>query len=220
MKRVLLYVAIGTIFMFIPILVQSISYKIKIWKSVIVAILLAITGTVSTYLMFLIENRFFGGISFYGAVFFVPLFFIPIALILKENYFLLTDLCAPAECAMLVIMKIQCLMAGCCRGVILYTNAEGTEVRFPSPIAEMINAIILCIALLILARKISNRGIIYPLYLILYGVSRFILNIGREEFFITEKFLPMGSIWSIVAVIVGIIWIFVFKKHKMVSFTK
>ena len=115
---------------------------------------------------------------------------------------------------MLVIMKIQCLMAGCCQGVVLYTTEGGTDVRFPSPIAEMINALILCIILLCFAKKLSNRGFIYPMYLIMYGGTRFILNIGREEFFLTDKFLPMGSIWSIVAVILGIIWILALKKSR------
>ena len=72
MLKVLLYVAIGTVVMYIPIIIQTIWYKISVWKSVVIALFLAISGTISTYLMFAVENRFFGGISFYGAVFFVP----------------------------------------------------------------------------------------------------------------------------------------------------
>jgi prolipoprotein diacylglyceryltransferase len=40
------------------------------------------------------------------------------------------------------------------------------------------------------------------------------LNFFRQEFVTTEMFVPFGTIWSIVAIIVGIVWLTVLKKYK------
>jgi len=206
--KLILYLTIGTLVMLVPIVIQSLWYKIKLWKSIIIAVLLTVSGTVGTYIMYFIENHWWGGTSFFGAVFFVPLAFIGVAYLLKLPYNELIDLCAPAECMMLVIMKVQCLLSGCCKGMILFQ-----EVRFPSQAAELVNALVLAGVLLWIAYKGSSKGRIYPIYLILYGATRFILNFFREEFTTTEMIVPFGTIWSVVSVAAGVLWLMLLKKQ-------
>ena len=106
--------------MMIPMFFQARKYEIKLWKIVPIAFVLTIVGTLGTYLWFLLENLHWGGRSFYGAVFLVPIAFLLVALIVRIPYGQLMDLCAPAECIMLSIMKVQCLMEGCCAGRVLF----------------------------------------------------------------------------------------------------
>ena len=63
-------------------------------------------------------------------------------------------------------------------------------------------------------------GKLYCWYMIIYGCIRFGLNLLREHPKQSERFLPIGNIWSIVAVIIGVLWIFIInyinldKKYK------
>ena len=86
----------------------------------IISVLLTVSGTLGTFIWYAIESGGFGGRSFYGAVFIVPLLFIPVAYLFRIPYAKLMDLCAPAECMMLVLMKALCLMEGCCGGRVLF----------------------------------------------------------------------------------------------------
>ena len=181
------------------------------------AFLLTIVGTLGTYAWFFVENFKFGGRSFYGAVFFVPLVFLLLPSIIKIPYGQLVDLCAPAECIMLSFMKVQCLVTGCCAGRALFTNELGEIVRFPSQLVELLFAYAIAIALMVMSHKAMFKEKVYPWYLILYGSTRFVLNFFREEWELYNGGVPpLGTIWSVLAVIIGVCWIVHYdrKMHK------
>lgn len=211
--RLFIAVAVGTIIMLVPMLIQSKWYRIKLWKSIPIALLLSLTGTISTYIWHFIETGNFNGVSFFGAVFIVPIVFCLVAKLLNVRYCLLMDLCAPAECAMLVIMKTLCFINGCCYGIGLYTSKLGGLVRFPSQIVELLNALILVVLLLYLSKQVKNRGTIYYWYMVLYGSSRFVLNFLRD----TKPvflFFGFGSVWALVALFIGVSALIYNKKIK------
>ena len=212
------YVSIGTIAMLLPVLLLSWWYRIKWYKSLLITFLLTISGTIGTYVLFYIENGWIGGTSFYGAVFLVPVLFIPVAKLVKLPYGTLMDLCAPAECIMLVIMKVQCVIYGCCGGREL--SVAGNVFRFPSQYAEMINAFVLMIVLMLLSRKRGNRGSIYPWYMAIYGVTRFVLNLLRQNNTPFALGLSAGCFWSVWSVIFGtaglVLW---YRKKKQEAAT-
>lgn len=198
--------------MLVPIMIQGNWYQINRNKRLLTAVLLTVAGTLGTFLLYFIENNRIGGTSFFGAVFFVPVLFIPVARLLGLRYDLLLDLCAPAECVMLVVMKVQCLIGGCCGGRKI--SLAGWEFVFPSQLMELVNALIICVVLLQMSRKEKHQGRIYPWYMVIYGISRFILNIGREAWVTKEMLLPFGNIWSLVSIAVGVIWLLLIQKRK------
>lgn len=208
--KLFMFLLAGTLAMLVPIIIQTICYKIKIWKSVVVAVLLTVTGTVGTYVWFFVENLRFEGRSFYGALFLVPLVFIIFAIIIRIPYSNLMDLCAPAECVMLALMKVLCCISGCCGGRILFETANGDFVRFPSQIVELIVAVLLGAILMFFSYKPQFRGTLYPWYMILYGTTRFILNFFRDVW--GNGTIPYGTIWSVVSIICGAIWLVVYKR--------
>lgn len=213
--ELMIFLIIGTAAMGIPILLVSKRYDIAWWKSIALTILLTISGTCGTVLMFFVENHSFGGRSFFGAVFFVPVLFILISRVLRISYTDAVDLCAVGECIMLALMKIHCMMGGCCVGRILYTTASGTALLFPSRSAELLSALVIFTVLLRWALNQKHRGALYPLYLIIYGSVRFILNCFRQEWVTTSMWIPFGNIWAMVAIIVGLIWL---KKQRKSAF--
>ena len=210
-KQLLLALAIGATAMLFPIMVQAKWYKIKLWKCFIITIVLTVIGTIGTYLLFFLENSRWGGVSFYGAVFLVPVIFLPFCKLINIPYGKLMSLCAPAECVMLAIMKIRCFTAGCCYGRELFVTAEGVAVVFPSQLVELFTALIICCLLMYFAKKESGPERIYPLYMIIYGGARFVLNLLREPIGVSIG-LPIGNIWSIVSIVIGIFWIYIMRK--------
>lgn len=187
----------------------AVKYKVNrppLWKIIVLAMALAAIGVFSAKIMFWIENGEWGNSSYFGAVFFAPLPMVIFAQALNVQGAL--DLCAPAECVMLVLLKALCMKNGCCEGRVLYIYESGVAVRFPSQLAELVNALILTGVLLGAIRRGKWKGKVYALYLILYGASRFLLNLLRE----TDTFLlglPAGNFWSVISVIVGLVWLLI-----------
>lgn len=198
----------------IPVLLISKWYKVKIWKNVLATILLAVVGTIGTKIWYFIENRSFGGISFYGSVFTVPVFAILIASLMRIPRGVLTDICAPAECIMLAFMKVQCLTTGCCRGRVLCTTSNNVEIVFPSQIMELLNGLIIMVVLLWIGYKKSKRGMLYPLFMITYGCTRFALNLFRSEQYDFFLGMPPGNVWSILSVLLGVVWLLSIRHFK------
>lgn len=199
--------AVGTIAMAaVMLLPRRWQAGLPMWKTLLSAAVLTVLGVLGAKLMFLIESGFWAGTSFYGAVFFPPLIMVLLALLLRVPPLALLDLCAPAECVMLAILKMQCAVNGCCVGILLTITADGTYIRFPSQIIELLNALVLMVMLLWLIRKGTWQGRIYPIYMLLYGITRFILNLLRD----TKPFLlglPAGNFWSLVAIVIALIWL-------------
>ena len=213
--KLLIFLAAGTLLMGIPIVFVARKYGIGIWKSLVATILLTVSGTAGTYLMYYAENGIWGGLSFFGAVFLVPIVFIAVSFILRVPYGKVMDLCAVGECIMLALMKVHCMLGGCCAGRVLFVTDEGMEVIFPSRTAELIVALILFVILLLWALKGKRCGQLYAWYLLLYGSTRFVLNIFREAWVTKEMFLPIGNIWSLVAIVIGFIWLIVHAKRRI-----
>jgi len=205
------YVAIlsvGTIAMFIIMTLQPRKEGLLWWKTVIIALLLTVTGTAGTYLMFFVENGFWGGQSFFGAIFIVPFIFVGVAKLFKIPYGVLLDLCAPAECIMLAIFKVNCYIAGCCEGKVIWYTDEGAPVFFPSQIVELICALLIMLVLIRMEKSSKSVGKIYPYYLLLYGSSRYILNWFRWDTAPFVWILPPGNFWSLCAILMAGVWLF------------
>ena len=209
--KLLLFLAAGTLFMFVPVLIQSRWYDVKWYKALLLTVILTVAGTLSTMIHCFVEVGEFSGISFYGAVFYVPVMFLLVAKVLRLPYGTAMDLCAPAECAMLVIMKVHCLISGCCGGRVMCV--AGNTFVFPSQYVEMANAVILMLILLLMSRKGKNRGSLYPWYMVLYGCSRFVLNMFRE----TKIFalgMSAGCVWSVWSVLLGTAVLVLWRRKK------
>ena len=206
-------IGLGAVAMFLSMLLRKKQFsKVAIWKMALLTLWLTITGVLGTMILAYIELGEFGGTSFYGAVFLVPILILP-AMLMRITYKDILNLCAPAECAMLLVMRFDCLDKGCCFGRYL----PALEFQFPSQIAEMVVAITIMITLIQMHRK-DRKVQLYPWYMILYGVCRFILQgfrYGGTDPWVLG--LSQGHFWSLIAVVIGTVWLLLSRSRKTVA---
>ena len=175
-------------------------------KKLVILLSGSVFGIGGLLLMYLIEAGEFGGMSFFGAHFAGPLGIIFACAILKttkEEMTDMLDISAPALCACLVALKIHCRIIGCCQGIALETDTNGAILRrFPSQTAEALFALLLMILLIIIIRRGKHRGTVFLLYMIFYGLGRYILNLFRET---TPWILNMaaGNFWALLSLLIG-----------------
>jgi prolipoprotein diacylglyceryltransferase len=180
-------------------------YGIKPYKVAIYIVLSALAGVGSTMIMSFIESGSFMGTSFYGAVFLMPIFALIMSKILKIPAYQIFNITAVFGIMTSAILKFRCFSEGCCGGRRLMNPFTKEFFIFPSQISEMIFAIVLFVLLLFLLYKNKDRKDTYPILMILYGVGRFFFNTLR---YTTPVFMGLanGHLWSILCVIIGIIW--------------
>ncbi len=200
MSSLTLVLLLGTGAMFLCMWYGGKIYAIPVWKIAISAFLLTAVGLLGAHLMSLLESGKWNGRSFFGAVFLAPILMWPVAKVLKIPYGNLMDLCAPAECVMLALLKVKCRIDHCCIG--RFINLGDYEIRFPSQITECVTAILLMFVLLVIIKKQKWSGMVFPWYLLLYGVLRSILNLLRET---TPWIGPLsaGNFWALISIILG-----------------
>ncbi|MBR5287079.1 MAG: prolipoprotein diacylglyceryl transferase [Clostridia bacterium] len=202
-------IAIGMLAMMVLMTLRRKKYPdVSLWKAIVLGFLLTVAGVAGTMLMFFIENGRFGGTSFFGAILFVPILIAP-ALLLKLRYKTILDLCAPSEALMLAIMKLDCLANGCCVGKYLPT----LHFQFPSQIVEMCASLLVMFVLLALEKREKDTHL-YAWYLLLYGSTRFVLNWFRYGTKPWIWILPNSIVWSILSVLIGIIWLAVSARKR------
>ena len=188
------------------------SYHSPFWKVIISGAILTGIGLLGAHIMSWIESGNWTGRSFYGAVFLTPILLWPLSGILKMSYGRLMDLSAPAECVMLALLKAKCRIDGCCAGRV-FIMPRGSF-QFPSQVVECITAIIIMSILLLMIRQQRFEGKIFPSYMVLYGILRFILNLFRET---TPWIGPLaaGNFWSLVSIAFGAASILVLKYLRL-----
>ena len=203
-------IGLGGVGMFISMLLRKKDFpKVSIGKMTLLTVWLTITGVLGTMILAYIEMGTFGGTSFYGAVFLVPILIVP-AMLMKISYKDILNLSAPAECAMLVVMRFNCLENGCCFGRYL----PALEFQFPNQVAEMVVGITIMLTLIRMHKK-DQQVQLYPWYMILYGACRFILQ-GFRYGGTTPWVLGLsqGHFWSLISITIGTIWLLLSKKRR------
>lgn len=206
--------SVGSLSMIAAMICAGRIYKVSVLKCVISALLLTVIGLAGANLMNYIETGFesTSGKSFFGALFLVPALMPLAAKMLKIKTSEMLDMCSPCGCVIVTILKINCYISGCCFGRIIYRDSE-ICIRFPSQIVESVTALILMFILFIMMKKGKYRDVLYPWYMILYGIIRFFLNLLRETkplFWI----LPGGNFWSLIAIATGLIWLYLVSKKR------
>ena len=172
------------------------------WKIAVYSLAVVPVGFLCSKIMRLIEAGTWVGASYYGAVLFEPIILVLFGLLIHIKPAEMFDLGAPSACISLVFLKIQCIVTGCCIGRILGYESHGRPIRFPSPYVEIICGLILLGILMKMISSGKYKGYMYFWFLLLYGVSRFFLNLLRD----TQPFLlgmSAGCFWSVISVCIG-----------------
>lgn len=173
------------------------------WLSVLLlSVLHTVLGVLSVKVFALFETGDFSNMSLFGGVFFMPLFYWGVAKLAKQKTADVFDVFTICLVFTLMCARLNCMISGCCLGA--HIPIEGlTHLRFPTRELELIFYVLL---LSRLWRKVvtgSARGMIYPIYMISYGIFRFVTETLRFSDR-TDSILHVSHLWALLSLGIGI----------------
>lgn len=173
------------------------------WLSVLLlSVLHTVLGVLSVKVFALFETGDFSNMSLFGGVFFMPLFYWGVAKLAKQKAADVFDVFTICLVFTLMCARLNCIVSGCCLGA--HIPIEGlTHLRFPTRELELLFYVIL---LSRLWRKVLNRsarGMIYPIYMISYGIFRFVTEMLRFSDR-TNSILHVSHLWALLSLGIGI----------------
>lgn len=192
---------IGTIFTFYWLMRFRDKLNLHWYTAILISILHTVWGVLCVSVFAFAESGFssdaVGNMSLFGGVFFMPLFYWGIARLLHLRSGDVFDICT--NCMLFTVMcaRINCMISGCCMGNLIFH----TGFRWPTREAEVVFYIIL---MFFIAQKIENNrtsGSIYPLYMIFYGIFRFVIEFFR--FYSGRSLIHPAHIWALISLCIG-----------------
>lgn len=173
------------------------------WLSVLLlSVLHTVLGVLSVKVFALFETGNFSNMSLFGGVFFMPLFYWGVAKLAKQKTADVFDVFTICLVFTLMCARLNCIISGCCLGA--HIPIEGlTHLRFPTRELELLFYVILLSRLWRKVLSGSARGMIYPIYMISYGIFRFVTETLRVSNR-TDSILHISHLWALLSLGVGL----------------
>lgn len=173
------------------------------WPSVLLlSVLHTVLGVLSVKVFALFETGDFSNMSLFGGVFFMPLFYWGVAKLAKQKAADVFDVFTICLVFTLMCARLNCIISGCCLGAHI-PIAGLTHLRFPTRELELIFYVILLSRLWRKVLSGSARGMIYPIYMISYGIFRFVTETLRFSDR-TDSILHISHLWALLSLGIGI----------------
>jgi len=145
-----------------------------------------------------------GGLVFYGGFLAAVLVSAAYTRVHKLNFWEVGDLLMPSVILGLVFGRIGCLLAGCCYGKVCapefglamtFQNPLGLGIKneplYPTQIISAVNALVIFLIVWLYRNKKRFHGEVLSICLILYGISRFLIEFLRND---PRGFLELASL--------------------------
>ncbi len=198
----ILLLLIGTIFTFAWLMRYRNRLNANTMTTIMISIFHTLCGVLSVTVFAFIESGFdinsFGNMSIFGAVFLMPILYFILAKILRTKASEVFDICTICMVFTLMLSRINCIITGCCKGILFF----GTTYRWPTREMEIIFYLTFMIFIVKRLKKNGTHGTIYPLYMISYGIFRFITEGVR--LYEINSILHIAHIWGIISVLIGV----------------
>ena len=172
------------------------------WLSVLLlSVLHTVLGVLSVKVFALFETGDFSNMSLFGGVFFMPLFYWGVAKLAKQKTADVFDVFTICLVFTLMCARLNCIISGCCLGA--HIPIEGlTHLRFPTRELELLFYVLLLSRLWRKVLSGSARGMIYPIYMISYGIFRFVTETLRFSDR-TDSILHVSHLWALLSLGIG-----------------
>lgn len=173
------------------------------WLSVLLlSVLHTVLGVLSVKVFALFETGNFSNMSLFGGVFFMPLFYWGVAKLAKQKAADVFDVFTICLVFTLMCARLNCIISGCCLGA--HIPIEGlTHLRFPTRELELLFYVLLLSRLWRKVLSGSARGMIYPIYMISYGIFRFVTETLRVSSR-ADSILHISHLWALLSLGIGI----------------
>ena len=168
----------------------------------LLSVLHTVLGVLSVKVFALFETGNFSNMSLFGGVFFMPLFYWGVAKLAKQKTADVFDVFTICLVFTLMCARLNCIISGCCLGA--HIPIEGlTHLRFPTRELELLFYVLLLSRLWRKVLSGSARGMIYPIYMISYGIFRFVTETLRFSDR-TDSILHVSHLWALLSLGIGI----------------
>lgn len=183
-----IFFAAGFVAVFLFALVSGKKYQLPHWKALIYVMCVYTVSALWMFFQCWVENGFkgWGGNNIVRTFVWVPLVAWPIGKLLKVDWYRGCDFLAPCVPLVQGVAHWGCLFVGCCHGYAcdwgVYNPVLEQNV-FPSPALEALTALAVFGIVCRYERKRNYQpnGLAYPLMLMLFGYSRFLLEFFRDN---------------------------------------
>jgi len=201
MQNVLyILLVIATLFGYLWIRQFKEQLRIREWMAAVLSLVHTVIGVFCVKAFAFLESGDGSGMSLYGAVFFLPAVYFAFAKLTKRSVADVFDVFTVCTVITLLCARFNCILAGCCLGTVI---PGFPDLRFPTREAEIVFYIVLYMILWKKVGKPKYSGLIYPIYMISYGVFRFVVEFFRESPHPIVGAFHISHIWSIVAIVAG-----------------
>lgn len=211
--RLLVLLSVGTAFTFFWLGRFRVFQKRSWYGVLLIAVLHTVWGVLCVKVFAFLEAGFdtekFGNMSLFGGVFFMPVFYLILAKILREKRSSIFDIGTNAMLFTLLCARINCLFAGCCQG----RWSPVLQAKYPTREAEILFYIVMIVVFWHHQKEGGMVGAIYPLYMISYGIFRFIIEWFRYGE--GSSLLHPAHGWALLSLCLGVsIYVEVQKKNR------
>jgi prolipoprotein diacylglyceryltransferase len=210
-------ILIGAGVLFLTLLLRRKKYEVSIKKVLLIQIVVTIITTLGANLGSFLGGMSFLGLRLYGILILDTVFLPALAKLFKMEVGSLGDYLAVSIIAVCCIVKVPCIVDGCCYGKELFVNALDKPIRFPSQIVEFSIWAALTVWLFIIERKGKHENLLWPIASIWFGIFRFLVDFMRgnpREMKLVILGLPAGRFWSLFVAVMGSIFLtYLFHKY-------
>lgn len=153
------------------------------------------------------------GRIYHGGFIFSILVVLLIVKLTKRNFWIIADSAAPALAISISVARIGCFLNGCCLGkptnlpwgVRFYGIDSSLNLKLhPVQLYESITMLFLFLFLWRIRRKNYPEGYIFSIYLLVWGVERFIIEFLRTTMPIPSFSLSVAQVISLVIVLFAV----------------
>lgn len=191
-------------------------YKISLPKMLLIYFVVSTVGAFGAAFGSLISNESILSQRLYGLMLCDTILVFALSPLIKMRMSDFGDFIAVPIMAVCFSAKINCVIFGCCYGFNLYQVENHQWVKFPSAILEMLIWAVMTILLLRIERAGTAKGILWPIGMIWFGTARFLVDYLRGSVWERRIFLlgmTGGRFWSLVVLMMGIIYLYVAMMH-------
>ncbi len=206
-------IIVGFVLMCIINAFRAKSYNFKWWQGILISVMVNIFAILGARILNTIENidyvlenglTLWGGVSFFGTVLFLPLLMLAFCLIFKKEYKKWLDFITPTVPVELASIRIGCFLSGCCYGRAASFGCamafDPETLRIPTQLIEFVFDVAMVVILFMYEKKRGKEsGLLYPLFLVMYGVVRFVIEFFRDN----PTLFTFAHLFSIMSILVG-----------------
>ena len=140
-----------------------------------------------------------GAQSLFGGMAFMPLLYLLIIKLTKKPAAEVFDILTLSLVATLFFARVNCMLAGCCMG----SHVFGLEPRWPTRELELVYYIWFLAVYEPSVYEGNSGGIVFPSYIMSYGLFRFAIEFLRESSKALGPF-HIAHLWSLIAIGLGL----------------